>query len=74
MAHLRALSDQTHNQEERLYRPPINYITELERLSWLAGAARHLKMLAHYSVFVWGNIAYFESIDVDCDSSTANLN
>ena len=34
-----------------------------------------MKTLAHYSVFVWGNIAYFESIDVDCDSgkNTKNL-
>jgi hypothetical protein len=47
-----------------------NFTTELNRLTPLAIAATYVKTLAQFSVFVWGNIAYFECIDIDCDSST----
>jgi hypothetical protein len=47
-----------------------NFADELNRLTPIAIAATYVKTLAHYSVFVWGNIAYFECIGIGCDSST----
>lgn len=59
--------------EGREFHPSWSIFMEVEKLTSAVGMTRCFKSLAHYGAFVWGNVVYFDSLDIDCDQSTHHM-